>query len=277
MSSALELDLLLALLEAGGSKHVLKLFNQTYKLNKHYFKQVAEAGGPFLFVQDCCSLLKKRKDNHVEIHVPFVICRDEGCKCGSFHVCTHWPSKVSSCRVCRNELTKNPDNQTLYKKYPLLKELSPALTKKILKFTKFIIRPETPILFEKCSSDLLSFPKVCQYYNNESGCLRACLFFHLCSRFVDGTCKEADCRLSHDYESPHNQHIISTCGGIPINQQEVKQLLHSETSITSLALHALDNGQMIHDGETEICIWNLAGGCGKGANCSFHHLNLPFW
>jgi len=279
MAEELELDLLLALLDVGGSQHVLQLFNQVYRLNKHYFKLVAGGGGPLIFVDDHCSLIERGKDNNIVISVPFMVCRDEECKCGAFHVCQHWPSKISTCKACREEISKNPDNASIYKKYPLLHKLSPILLKRLLKYTKFIIRPETPILFEKCTPDQLRFPQVCEYYNSDTGCLGPCLFFHLCKKFATGNCKKvpSNCPYSHDIDSPHNRRIVQICGGLPMDTSAILQVINSQTSVTAIAMNMLQNDTRIHDHDTEICVWNLVGKCGKGGSCPFHHINLPFW
>ena len=279
MSEELQLDLLLSLLDQSGSQHVLQLFNRVYRQNKQYFKIVAGAGGPLLFIEDHCSLMERGKDNKIVISVPFMVCRDQDCKCGAFHVCTHWPSKISTCKSCREDISKNPDNTTIYNKYPLLHKLSPILLKRLLKYTKFIIRPETPILFEKCTPDQLRFPQVCEYYNSDTGCLGPCLFFHLCKKFAAGNCKNADsaCSHSHDMESAHNRKIVATCGGIPMDSNSILQVINSQTSVTAIALNMLQNDTKIHDHDTEICVWNLVGACGKGGACPFHHINLPFW
>lgn len=278
MTEDLELDLLLHLLDTGGSKSMLQLFNYIYGVNNQYFRLVASVGGPATFVDEFCTLITLNKDNKISISLPFVVCRDGSCNCGAFHVCSHWPRRVGACKMCREDPAKNPDNIAIYKKYPLLDKLNSTLLKKLLKRTKFIIRPETPILFEKCAPDLLRFPQVCQYYNSQTGCLRPCLFFHLCRRFVEGTCKnEAICGLSHDLESSHNSTIVDRCGGIPLDAASLLQVINSQTSVTTLALDMLEHDTMIHNHDTEICVWNLVGSCGKGGECPFHHTNLPFW
>ena len=231
-----------------------------------------------MFVDDFCSLINLSKDNKINISVPFVVCRDASCNCGAFHVCSHWPRRVGACKMCREDPIKNPDNNAIYKKHPLLQKLNQTLLKRLLKRTKFIIRPDTPILFEKCAPDMLRFPQVCQYYNSETGCNRPCLFFHLCRRFVEGACKkEASCTLSHNLESPHNSKIVERCGGIPLDSTSLLQVINSQTSVTTLALTMLHHDIMIHNHATEICVWNLVASCGKGKSCPFHHTNLPFW
>lgn len=279
MADELELELLVNLLDNSGSSHVLQLFSRAYKRNKQYFKLVAAAGGPLLFVEQQCSLVDKGKDNKIVISVPFMVCREENCQCSAFHVCQHWPSRISTCKTCCQDAKKNPDNFAIFKKYPLLLKLNPVMLKRLLKYTKFIIRPETPILFEKCIPDQLRFPQVCEYYNSNTGCLGPCLFFHLCKRFTVGTCKndEETCTHSHDVGSPHNRRIVKICGGLPMGLSSVLQVMNSQTSVTAIAMNMLQNDTCIHERDTEICVWNLVGECGKGAECPFHHINLPFW
>ena len=279
MAEEVELDLLVSLLDVGGKQHVLQLFNRVYGQNKQYFKLVAGAGGPLLFVDNHCSLVKRGKENGIVISVPFMVCRDEDCKCGAFHVCTHWPSKISTCKTCRQNISKNLDNAVIYKKYPLLQKLSPILLKRLLKYTKFIIRPETPILFEKCTPDQLRFPQVCEYYNSDTGCLGPCLFFHLCKKFASGHCKnfDASCSHSHDMNSKHNRKIVDTCGGLRMDSKALLQVINSQTSVTAIAMNMLQNDTKIHNHDCEICVWNLVGKCGKSGSCPFHHINLPFW
>ena len=268
---------MISLLDRGGTHQLQSLFTTAYTQNRAYFREVAAAGGPSGFISTSCSMIKWEKET-VKLSVPFLVCRENTCKCGGYHVCSHWPRKVATCKVCTRDPTKNPDNRTVYKKFPMLADLTNQQLKRLLKHTRFIIRPQTPVLFEKCLPDNLNFPNVCRYHNSEGGCHRPCLFFHLCDKFVAGQCQKGDsCSRSHNFESEHNSKIVQTCSGIPLDSGSIVSVINHETSVTALAIEMLQADSRIHNDEVDVCVWNLVGKCAKEGSCPLHHVTLPFW
>ena len=55
--------------------------------------------------------------------------------------------------------------------------------------------------------------RMCVPYNSKSGCTVQCGRFHVCHRYLAGTCSETrSCPLRHAFDGSHNQHLLNTLG-----------------------------------------------------------------
>ncbi|XP_043230772.1 uncharacterized protein LOC122386057 isoform X2 [Amphibalanus amphitrite] len=157
--------------------------------------------------------------------------------CDEFHVCGFYLA----------DLCRRPDSTC-----PLGHSFDTARNRRVLE--RWALEGESP---ERCLEMInkmsqrahITFPngaeksvRMCIPYNSRTGCSTDCGQFHVCHRFLAGTCKGSSvCPLRHAFDGRHNQNLRDSLGLVatvgldgslsPVTDRELTELLRARLGV----------------------------------------------
>ncbi|XP_063408606.1 uncharacterized protein LOC134692116 [Mytilus trossulus] len=111
--------------------------------------------------------------------------------------------------------------------------------------------------------------KICTPWNNKQHpgqCQNSsCDFFHICRRFIRGSCKESSCPLSHSFRNPHNRHLKNKLGISDFSEVDIRVILNCN-SLSICADYIYNDGCKVENGEKRcphlhFCEKKIFGNC----------------
>ncbi|CAC5363372.1 PARP7S [Mytilus coruscus] len=111
--------------------------------------------------------------------------------------------------------------------------------------------------------------EICAHWNNTKSSGKCetlnCQNFHICHRFVRGTCQDNNCHVSHTFDNPHNLQLKDKLGITDLSDNDIKVILNCNSP--SLCVdYMYTSGCKVVDSEKKcpqlhLCSYKLRGNC----------------